>query len=202
MPDFPDVRTRTRTQRTTVHTAKTSTRAVNFGARKADPIKSLLRERKEESRTGGGIDALNCVEGYDHDALLSDFSIDEADEPVDDTTPRRSALADENRTDAIDAQSDSANVAASTLEEEVHKEERERLLGAKEGEAVGRILDADRKLGQTAAHSVLGVEVFNNDHDGTVDNEAGATPCLIWESVEGKTTTLSLLSDAIGQQGV
>jgi len=178
---------------------------VSLGARKVDPIKSLLRERKKESRTGGGIDALNCLEGYDHTSLLSDFSIDEADEPVDGTTSRRSGLAGENiicPADAIGPQNDSANVAASTLDEEVHKEERERLLGAKEGEAVGRILDADRKMGQTAAHSVLGVAVFNNDFEGTVDTEAGSTPCPIWESAEGKTTTLTLLSDAIGRQGM
>ena len=206
MPDihFPGVRTRTSTQRTTV-TVKTSTRAVNLGARKVDPIKSLLRERKKESRTGGGIDALNSAEGYDHDALLSDFSVDEADEPVDDTTLGRSGLADENIADAVGPQSDGVNVSATTLEEvQVHKEERERLLGAKEGEAVGRILDADRKLGQTAAHSVLGVSVFNKDYDGIVDTdtEAGSIPCPIWESMDGKTTTLALLSDAIGRQGM
>ncbi|KAI9442445.1 hypothetical protein H4582DRAFT_1928434 [Lactarius indigo] len=181
---------RTRTQRTTARPAKTLTRAVNLGARKVDPIKSLLRERKKESRTGGGIDALNSVEGYDHTALLSDFSVDEADEPVDGTSSERSSLGDESRRGAIGRQSEDANVVASTLEEEVHKEERERLLGAKEGEAVGRILDADRKLGQTAAHN------------GNVDTEAGSTPCPVWESVEGKTTTLTLLSDAIGRQDV
>jgi hypothetical protein len=207
VPDFSGVRTRTRIQRTTV-TVKTSTRAVNLRARKVDPIKSLLRERKKESRTGGGIDALNCAEGYDHDALLSDFSVDEADEPVDDTTLGRSGLADENvicHADAIGPQSNGVNVSTTTLEEvQVHKEERERLLGAKEGEAVGRILDADRKLGQTAAHSVLGVAVFNKDYDGIVDmdTEAGSTTCPIWESMEGKTTTLALLSDAIGRQGM
>ncbi|KAH9176675.1 hypothetical protein EDB89DRAFT_88811 [Lactarius sanguifluus] len=198
VPDFP----RTRTQRTTARPAKTLTRTVNLGARKVDPIKSLLRERTKESRTGGGIDVLNSVEGYDHTALLSDFSVDEADEPVDGTTSGRSGLTDENiRADAIGRQSGDANVVASTLEEEVHKEERERLLGAKEGEAVGRILDADRKLGQIAAHDVLGVVAFNN-YEGTVDTEAGNTPRPIWESAEGKTTTLTLLGDAIGRQDV
>ncbi|KAH9057303.1 hypothetical protein EDB87DRAFT_1752563 [Lactarius vividus] len=198
VPDFP----RTRTQRTTARSAKPLTRAVNLGARKVDPIKSLLRERTKESRTGGGIDVLNSVEGYDHTALLSDFSVDEADEPVGGTTPERSGLTDENiRADAIGRQSEDANVVASTLEEEVHKEERERLLGAKEGEAVGRILDADRKLGQAAVHDVLGVAAFNN-YEGTVETEAGNTPCPIWESAEGKTTTLTLLGDAIGRQDV
>ena len=175
---------------------------MNPGARKVDPIKSLLRERKKESRTGGGIDALNCAEGYDHTALLSDFSVDEAHEPVDGTTSGRSDLTDESiicRADII-GPSDDANVAVSTLEEEVHKEERERLLGAKEGEAVGKILDADRKLGQTPAHSVLGVAVFNNDHEAAVDTEVGTIPCPI--SAEGKTTTLALLSEAIGRQGM
>jgi hypothetical protein len=202
VPDFL-ARTRTRPKRATVHTTKASTRAVNVGARKVDPIKSLLRERKKESRTGGGIDALKSAEGYDHDALLSDFSVDEADEPMDDTTPGRSGLADENITCRADSpKKEGDNVAASTLEE-VHKEERERLLGAKEGEAVGRILDADRKLGQTAAHSVLdGLAVFNNDYDGTMETEVGSTPCPIWESAERKTTTLALLSDAIERQGV
>ena len=172
---------------------------MNVGARKVDPIKSLLRERKKESRTGGGIDALNCAEGYDHDALLSDFSVDEVDEPADDT---RSSLADENNTCRTDGtEKRDGNVAASTLEE-VHREERERLLGAKEGEAVGRILDADRKLGQIAAHSELGVAVFNSDYDGNVETEAGSTPYPIWGTAEGKTTTLALLSDAIEQQGV
>ncbi|KAH9083790.1 hypothetical protein EDB83DRAFT_2309703 [Lactarius deliciosus] len=192
VPDFP----RTRTQRTTSRPAKTLTRTMNLGARKVDPIKSLLRERTKESRTGGGIDVLNSVEGYDHTALLSDFSVDEADEPVDGTTSGRSGLTDEStRADAIGRQSEDTNVVASTLEEEVHKEERERLLGAKEGEAVGRILDADRKLGQIAAHDVLGVAAFNN-YQGTMDTEAGNTPCPIWESAEGKTTTLTLLGDA------
>jgi hypothetical protein len=199
VPVFPSLNApRTRTQRKTVLTAKTLT----LGARKVDPIKSLLRERKKESRTGGGIDALNCAEGYDHTALLSDFSVDEADEPADGTASGRSASAGENiicRADAI-SPIDDANVAVSTLEEEVHKEERERLLGAKEGEAVGRILDADRKLGQTAAHSVLGVAVFNNDYEGSVDTEAGSSPCPI--STEGKTTALVLLNDAIGRQGM
>ncbi|KAH8985992.1 hypothetical protein EDB86DRAFT_2957228 [Lactarius hatsudake] len=197
VPDFP----RTRTQRTTARPAKTLTRTVNLGARKVDPIKSLLRERTKESRTGGGIDVLNSVEGYDHTALLSDFSVDEADEPVDGTTSGGSGLTDENiRADAIGRQSEDANVVANTLEEEVHKEERERLLGAKEGEAVGRILDADRKLGQIPAHDVLGVAAFNNYE--TMDTEAGNTPCPIWESAEGKTTTLTLLGDAIGRQDV
>lgn len=196
---------RTRTQRATTRTTKPLTRAVNLGARKVDPIKSLLRERNKESRTGGGIDALNCAEGYDPTALLSDFSVDEADEPVDGTTPGRSDLADENticRADAIGPQSDHANVAVSTLEEEVHKEERERLLGAKEGQAVGRILDADRKLGQTTANSALGVAVFKNDYEETMGTEADSTPCPILGSAEGKTTTLALLNDAIGRQDV
>lgn len=147
---------------------------------------------------GGGIDALNCAEDHDHIALLSDFSIDEADEPPDGSA---SGLVDENIICRADATSpnDDANVAVSTMEE-VLKEERERLLGVKEGEAVGRILDADRKLGQTAAHSVLGVAVFNSDCEGSVDTEAGSTPCPI--SAEGKTATLALLSDAIGRQGM
>ncbi|KAH9176695.1 hypothetical protein EDB89DRAFT_90265 [Lactarius sanguifluus] len=141
VPDF----LRTRTQRTTARPAKTLTRTVNLSARKVDLIKSLLRERTKELRTVGGIDVLNSVEGYDHTALFLDFSVDEADEPVDGTTSGRS---DENiRADAIGRQNENASVVANTLEEEVHKEERERLLGAKEGEAVGRILDADRKLG-------------------------------------------------------
>jgi len=203
VPSFSDVRTlRTRSRNATVHTANTLTRAKNHRARKADPIKALLRERKKEAHTGGGIDAQNCAEGYDHTALLSDFSVDEVDEPADDNTGR-SNMMDENvicRADANGPQGGDAKVTASTLEE-VHKEERERLLGAKEGEAVGRILDADRKLGQTVTHSVLGVVVFNDDYKGTVDTDTGGTPCHVWESAEGKTKTLQLLSDAIGQQG-
>lgn len=186
------------------------TRAVNppslpvkRNARRADPIKAILRERDREARAGGGIDALNQAEGYDHDALLSNFSI-EAEEPVDTT---RSRLADENATRVPSAglQIDDTGpyVAANTLEDEVQQDDRERLLGAKEGEAVGRILDADRKMGQTAAHCVSGVSVFASDYKRTVDAElcTETRPTCEWAGNKDKTATLQMLDEAIEHQG-
>jgi len=182
------------------------TRAVNptlpakRNARKADPIKAILRERNREARAGGGIDALNRAEGYDHHTLLSDFSI-EADDPVDTT---RSRLADENITRVLPAelQTDDAgpDIAA---EDEVLQDVRERLLGAKEGEAVGKILDADRKMGQTAAHCVSGVSVFVNDCERTVDAElcTQSRPTCEWARDKNKTATLQMLDEAIEHQG-
>jgi hypothetical protein len=90
---------------------------------------------------------------------------------------------------------------ASALEEEVQQDDRKRLLGAKEGEAVGKILDADRKMGQTAAYSVSGVSVFVNDHDGNVGVELGTEARPTWELERGKTAILEMLNEAIEQQG-
>jgi hypothetical protein len=180
-----------------------STRPAKRNARKADPIKAILREHNREARAGGGIDALNRAEGYDHDTLLSDFSI-EAEEPVDTT---RSRLADENTTRVlpVGVQTDGAgpDIAANTLEDEVQQVDRERLLGAKEGEAVGKILDADRKMGQTAAHCVSGVSVFVSDYDRTVDAElcTEARPTCEWARDKDKTATLQMLDEAIEHQG-
>lgn len=186
------------------------TRAVNSSilpvkrnTRKADPIKAILRERDRETRAGGGIDALNQAEGYDHGALLSNFSI-EAEDPVDTT---RSRLADENATRVSSAclQIDDADpyVAANTLEDEVQRDDRERLLGAKEGEAVGRILDADRKMGQTVALCVSGVSVFASDYKRTVDAElcTETRQKSEWARDKDKTATLQMLDEAIEHQG-
>jgi len=163
----------------------------------------MLRERKRETRAGGGIDALNRAEGYDRDMLLSNFSI-EAEEAVDTTML---SLGDENTSRVVPTglQTDDAgpDIAANTLEDEVQQDERERLLGAKEGEAVGKILDADREMGQTAAHCVSGVSVFVNDYDSTVDaglcTEARLT--CEWTRNKGKTALLEMLDEAIQQQG-
>ena len=172
-------------------------------ARKADPIKAILRDRNKEARAGGGIDALNRAEGYDHDALLSNFSI-EAEEPVDIT---RSRSADENTTRALPAglQPDHAgpDIAANTLEDEVQQDDRERLLGAKEGEAVGKILEADRKMGQTAARRVSGVLVFVSDYERTVDVKlcTAARPTCEWARDKDRTASLQMLDEAIKHQG-
>ena len=186
------------------------TRAVNpstppakHNARKFDPIKAILRERNREARAGGGIDALKFAEGYDHDTLLSNFSI-EAEEPAGTT---RSRLADENSTRVLPTglQTDDAgpDIAANTLEDEVQQDDRERLLGAKEGEAVGKILDADRKMGQTAAHCVSGVSVFVSDYERTVDAElcTEARPTCESARDKDKTATLQMLDEAIEHQG-
>jgi hypothetical protein len=179
-----------------------STLPANRNARKADPIKAILRERNREARAGGGIDALNRAEGYDHDTLLSNFSI-EADEPVDTT---RSRLVGEGTTRLIPAglQTDDAgpDVAANTLEDEVQQDDRERLLGAKEGEAVGKILDADRKMGQTAANCVSGVSVFSG-YERIVDAElcTEARPTCEWARDKEKTATLQMLDEAIEHRG-
>ena len=185
------------------------TRAVNpstppakHNTRKFDPIKAILRERNREARAGGGIDALKFAEGYDHDTLLSNFSI-EAEEPVGTT---RSRLADENSTRVLPTglQTDDAgpDIAANTLEDEVQQDDRERLLGAKEGEAVGKILDADRKMGQ-AAHCVSGVSVFVSDYERTVDAElcTEARPTYEWARDKDKTAMLQMLDEAIEHQG-
>jgi hypothetical protein len=182
-------------------TVNSSTLPVKPNARKANPIKAILRERNREARAGGGIDALNRAEGYDHDTLLSNFSI-EAEELVDTT---RSRLADENTTRLLPAglQTDDAgpDIAANTLEDEVQQGDRERLLGAKEGEAVGKILDADRKMGQTAAHCVSGVSVFVSDYERTVDGELCTEGRPTRAREEEKTATLQMLDEAIEHQG-
>ncbi|KAN0116067.1 hypothetical protein V8E52_006373 [Russula decolorans] len=180
-----------------------STPSAKRNARKFDPIKAILRERNRETCAGGGINALNLAEGYDHDMLLSNFSI-EAEEPVDTT---RSRLADENTPRVLSAglQTDDAgpDIAANTLEDEVQQDDRERLLGAKEGEAVGKILDADRKMGQTVAHCVSGVSVFVSDYERTVDAElcTEARPTCEWARDKDKTATpLQMLDEAIEHQ--
>ena len=185
------------------HAVNPPTLPTKRNARKADPIKAILRERNREARAGGGIEALNRAEGYDPDTLLSNFSI-EAEEPVDTT---RSRLADENTTRVLPAslQTDDvgADIAANTLEDDVQQDDRERLLGAKEGEAVGKILDADRKMGQTAAHGVSGVSVFVSDYERTVDAElcTGARLEREWARDNGKAATLQMLDEAIEHQG-
>ena len=184
------------------------TRAVNpsilpakRNARKFDPIKAILRERNREARVGGGIDALNRAESYDHDTLLSNFSI-EAEEPVD-TTRSRSAYGNITRVLPAGLQTDDAgpDLVANTLEDEVLQDDRERLLGAKEGEAVGKILDADRKMGQTAARCVSGVLVFVSDYERTVELCIEARPTCEWVRDKDKTGTLQMLDEAIEHQG-
>ncbi|KAI0283673.1 hypothetical protein BGY98DRAFT_1093767 [Russula aff. rugulosa BPL654] len=143
------------------------------------------------------------TQGYDHDTLLSNFSI-EVDEPVDTT---RSRLADENTTRRLPGlQTDDAgpDIAANTLEDEVLQDDRERLLGAKEGEAVGKILDADRKMGQTATHCVSGVSVFVSDYERTVNAElcTEALPTCGWARDKQKTATLQMLDEAIEHQDI
>jgi hypothetical protein len=183
----------------------TSALPAKSNARKADPIKAMLRERKTEARSGGGIDALNLAEGYSHHTLLSDFNIDEVDEPVDTTAPTRSNSMDQNPAHvaltSLQTDDTCADLAANSVEDEVQQDERERLLGAKEGEAVGKILDADRSIGQTTTHSVPGVSVFVDDHEGTVNVERDAEACPTWKLVKDKPVTLEMLSEAIEQQG-
>lgn len=206
-PVSPLVGRRKRPARTgrLTHVVNTSTLVKKPDARKVDPIKAMLRERKREARAGGGIEALNRAEGYDHDTLFSDFSIDEAEEPVDTAAPTRSSLVDANTScvapTGLRTNDTSADIAANALEDEVQQDERERLLGAKEGEAVGKILDADRKMGQTVTHNVPGVSVFIDDHEGTVDVERGTEIRPRWESAKAKTASLEMLSEAIEQQG-
>ena len=176
----------------------TSTLAAKREPRKAEPIKVMLRQRKKEARTGG-IDALNRAEGYDHDTLLSDLSI-EAEEPVDATRPG-SVVKNSARVPVTGLQAEDADIVANALEDEVQQDDRERLLGAKEGEAVGKILDADRKMGQSAAYSVSGVSVFVNVHEVAVDAELCTEACSTIELAKGKTATLDMLNEAIEQQG-
>jgi len=135
--------------------------------------------------------------------LLSDFSIDEAEEELVDTAAlTRSSSVDQNATCAgpIGPQTNGAGavIAANSLEDEVQQDERERLLGAKEGEAVGKILEADRKMGQTMSHKVPGVSVFVGDHEETEGVEEAR---IKWELVKDKAATLEMLSEAIKQQG-
>jgi hypothetical protein len=188
------------------HVVNTSTLVAKPHARKVDPIKAMLRERKREARVSGGIDALNRAEGYDHDALLSDFSIDEAEELVDAAASTRLSLVDVNTSCAtptgLRSNDTGADIVANALEDEVQQDERERLLGAKEGEAVGKILDADRRMGQTVTHNVPGVSVFFDDHEGTVDVERGIETRPSWGLAKVKTATLEMLSEAIEQQGM
>ena len=158
----------------------------------------MLRQRKKEARTGGGIDALNRAEDYDHDKLLSDFSI-EAEEAVD-TTRLSSVHENTTRVPLTGLQTEDADIVANALEDEVQQDDRERLLGAKEGEAVGKILDADRKMGQSAAYSVSGVSVFVNDQV-TVGAEHCTEARSICELARGKTEALDMLNEAIEQQG-
>ena len=161
----------------------------------------MLRERKREAHAGGGIEALNHAEGYDHDTLLSDFSID--DEPEEQYAAHtRSSSVDQNATCAGPAGPQTggagADIAANSLEDEIQQDERERLLGVKEGEAVGKILEADRKMGQTMCYNVPGVSVFVDDHEETEDVDETR---LKWELVKDKAVTLGMLSEAIKQQG-
>jgi hypothetical protein len=101
---------------------------------------------------------------------------------------------------ALQADDVGADTTANAVEDEVQQDERERLLGPKEGEVVGKILDADRRMGQIAAHStsVLGVSVFVNNHE---DAEHGKDARPNWESATDKTITLEMLSEAIEQKG-
>ena len=192
----------TRTRHPTRVLHNTSTQGAKSNARKADPIKAMLRERKREAIVGGGIEALNRAEGYDHDTLLSDFSIDDAEEPVDIVAHSRSSSVDQNAPYAgpIGPQTDDAgaDIGANLLEDEVQRDERERLLGAKEGEAVGKILEADRKMGQTMSYNVPGVSVFVDNHEETEDVDETH---LKWELVQDKAVTLGMLSEAIEQRG-
>ena len=178
----------------------TSTLAAKREPRKAEPIKVMLRQRKKEARTGG-IDALNRAEGYDHDTLLSDLSI-EAEEPVD-ATRSGSVVKNSARVPVTGLQAEDADIVANSLEDEVQQDDRKRLLGAKEGEAVGKILDADRKMGQTATHCVSGVSVFVSDYERTVNAElcTEALPTCGWARDKQKTATLQMLDEAIEHQG-
>lgn len=212
VPDFPisdpisplDIRKRpTRTRRLT-RVVNPSTLTMKPDVRKADPIKAMLRQRKREARSGGGIDALNRAECYDHDTLLSDFSIEEAAEPLDIAAPTKSSSAGENTTYVVTTgpqTDDTADISTNVIEDEVQQDERERLLGAKEGEAVGRILDADRRMGQTTGHSVPGVSVFVHHHEDSVDTVRDTEAPPIWELAKDKTTRLEMLSEAIKRQG-
>ena len=179
-------------------TVNTLTVAAKREPRKAEPIKVLLRQRKKEARTGG-IDALNRAEDYDHDTLLSDLSI-EAEEPVD-ATRSGSVVKNSARVPVTGLQAEDADIVANALEDEVQQDDRERLLGAKEGEAVGKILDADRKMGQSATYSVSGVSVFVNVHEVAVDAKLCTEVCPTIELAKGKTATLDMLNEAIEQQG-
>jgi hypothetical protein len=64
---------------------------------------------------------------------------------------------------------------------------------------VGKILEADRKMGQTRSYNVPGVSVFVDNHEETEDVDETH---LKWELVQGKVVTLGMLSEAIEQRGV
>jgi len=101
---------------------------------------------------------------------------------------------------ALRADNVGADTTANAVEEdEGQQDERERLLGEKEGKVVGKILDADRRIGQIATHSVLGISVFVNNHEDA-EHGKGARPN--WELATDKTITLEMLSEAIEQKDI
>ncbi|THH16586.1 hypothetical protein EW146_g4089 [Bondarzewia mesenterica] len=152
----------------------------------ANPLDALLKEKLNADKAGSGMDALNRAENIDRVALFApvDLNLDE-DEDEDEQMEKRKWTDEEAAARAarrgaqmriglggrvsgkgVDMDMDMEDEE----EEEVDAEDRERLLGAKEGKAVGSILDADR-LGGMKQVTLVGVRVWETV--GTVEGEEG-----------------------------
>ncbi|KAA1476083.1 hypothetical protein DENSPDRAFT_932792 [Dentipellis sp. KUC8613] len=194
--------------------AKTKGKAKGKGRARFDPLDLLLSEKRREERKGSSSAAMRRAEaaGAEREALLRDmvFSEDEDEEEVRDRAGSSSdgegrkrkasgtGWADEEAARnaarrGMEMRNAGREVREEEAMEEVNAEERERLLGAKEGKAVGKILDGDRVGVGVVKRKVLGVEVWVEADGDAMVVDGGVPVCEFAE--EGGV--LGLLRDAV-----
>ncbi|ETW81027.1 hypothetical protein HETIRDRAFT_452475 [Heterobasidion irregulare TC 32-1] len=166
------------------------------GKQGADPLEALLREKRSLDRAGRGMDALRRAEvadlggargglgsedeDEDNEGVVGGLKEDDDEERVlrDEEAAARAARRGEAMRVggwAEGARRDDGGGGADgeeefDVEEVVAAEERERLLGEKEGKAVGSILDADR-IGGAKRARVVGVQVWGVDGEEEMEME-------------------------------
>lgn len=177
------------------------TTAVMHKKKVVNPLEALLREKKTAERQGRGIDALRRAEGHDVDALMSDFVDEDEDEAAfadEDAARRAAGLGITMRFDGDKGDGEGPHGE----DQEVDAEDRERLLGEKEGKAVGKILDGDRGA-SGHLYRALGVRIWAED-EGSVDEMVLDGAFKEWPEEEGefKDPLVDLLSGAVKRKGV
>ncbi|KAI0048292.1 hypothetical protein FA95DRAFT_1678458 [Auriscalpium vulgare] len=175
------------------------TMATKGKKRGANPLEAMLREKKKTERQGGGMDAQRRAESHDPDdvdSILDDEDLEDEALADEDAARRAAGAALHMRYDG--------EISTADEDEEVGAEDRERLLGEKEGKAVGKILDGDRDHGANARGDwQVGVNIWtpSGQHADTMEVE-WPVPDWVDEETVVQNPVLKMLADAVKTQDV
>ncbi|KAG6849823.1 hypothetical protein H0H93_004632 [Arthromyces matolae] len=184
---------RTRVSSTFGPVPLTAQNATKSKAKSYNPLDDLLREKKRDDHRGRGSEALRLAEEAlaNRDAILANG---DEDDFTDEAAARKAIFSSAQALSSPSAWDDSNN------EDDVNDQDRERLLGAKQGKAVANLLNNDRvsrwKEMQTEKH--VGVPFWGaSQHSMDVDEDH--PPKL---HISTSDSLLSVLQDSVDRNDV